>query len=121
MLEHWRNEIVDEARVEPTGIVMRRRGLEWFEHVKKETKQKTFEQLWKLTWRGKRPRGRPKLRWNYSVRRDLKGWNIREEWATDRERWKGLQDPQTRTGKRRRKVRNVRKKRTRSPFVLYKK
>ena len=23
-----------------------------------------------------------------TVRRDLKAWNIREEWATDRERWK---------------------------------
>ena len=24
------------------------------------------------------------------MRRDLKAWNIREEWATDRERWKRL-------------------------------
>ena len=39
---------------------------------------------------GERPRGRPKLRWKDTARRDLKGWNIREEWATDRERWKGL-------------------------------
>ena len=39
---------------------------------------------------GKRPRGRPKLRWKYTVRRDLKAWKIKEEWATDRERWKGL-------------------------------
>ena len=30
---------------------------------------------------GKRPRGRPKLRWTDTVRRDLKAWNIREEWA----------------------------------------
>ena len=39
---------------------------------------------------GKRPRGRPKLRGKDTVRRDLKAWNIREEWATDRERWNGL-------------------------------
>ena len=39
---------------------------------------------------GKRPRGRPKLGWNDTVRTDMKAWNIREEWATDRERWKGL-------------------------------
>ena len=25
-------------------------------------------------------------RWKDTVRRDLKAWNIREEWATDRER-----------------------------------
>ena len=27
-------------------------------------------------------------RWKDTVRRDLKAWNIREEWATDRGRWK---------------------------------
>ena len=31
---------------------------------------------------GKRSRGRPKLRWKDTVRRDLKAWHIREEWAT---------------------------------------
>ena len=46
---------------------------------------------------GKRPRGRPKLWWNDTVRRDQKAWQIKEEWATDRERWS-----------RRRKVRKVR-------------
>ena len=55
---------------------------------------------------GKRPRGRPKLRWYDTVRRDLKAWKIKEEWATDRERWKGLSLP--RAGRRRRKVRKVR-------------
>ena len=39
---------------------------------------------------GKRPRGRPKLRWKDTGWGDLKAWNIREEWATDRERGKGL-------------------------------
>ena len=40
---------------------------------------------------GKRPRGGPKLQWKDTVRRDLKAWNIREEWATGREKY--LQDP----------------------------
>ena len=31
----------------------------------------------------------PKLRWKDTVRRDMKIWNIREEWATDRERQEG--------------------------------
>ena len=41
---------------------------------------------------GQRPRGRPKLRWKDSVRRDLKSWNIKEEWATDsdREPWTNI-------------------------------
>ena len=38
----------------------------------------------------KGPRGRSKLRWKDTVRRDLKAWKIKEEWATDRKRWKGL-------------------------------
>ena len=47
---------------------------------------KTSEQLWKWRW-GKAPyKGRQKLRWKDTVRKDLKAWNIREEW----ERWKGL-------------------------------
>ena len=33
---------------------------------------------------GKRPRGTAKLRWKDTVRRDLKAWNTREEWATAR-------------------------------------
>ena len=39
---------------------------------------------------GKRPRGRPRLLWKDTVRGDMKAWKIREEQATDRERWKGL-------------------------------
>ena len=52
---------------------------------------------------GKRPKGRPKLRWKDIFRRDLKAWNIRKEWATDREICKGIdrQDRLPRTGRRR--------------------
>ena len=39
---------------------------------------------------GERPRGIPNLRWKDTVRRRLEAWSIREEWATDREREKGL-------------------------------
>ena len=56
-------------------MVMRQRRLEWFGHVKRRGETENI-----------RPRGRPKLRWNDTVRRDLKAWNIKEEWATDRER-----------------------------------
>ena len=44
LLEHGGNEeILEEARVEPIAMVMRR--LEWFGQVKEETAQKTSEQL----------------------------------------------------------------------------
>ena len=44
---------------------------------------------------GKRPRGRPKLRWKDTIRRDMKAWKIKEEWATDRENGKVSARPAT--------------------------
>ena len=70
--------------VEPLAMVMRR--LEWFRHVKRRDETENIRVVVKM----KRPRGRPKLRWKDTVRRDLKSWNIREDRATDRKRWKGL-------------------------------
>ena len=42
----------------------------------------------KMEW--KRPRARTKMRWYDTLRRHTKAGIIKEEWATDRERWKGL-------------------------------
>ena len=64
--------------------------LEWFGHVKRRNRTENIRAVVEMKMEGKRTRGRPKLRWKDTVRRDLKAWNIREEWATDRERWKGL-------------------------------
>ena len=87
-LEHRRNEeILEEARVKPIAMVMRRRRVEWFGHVKRRDETGNIRAVVEMKMEGKRPRGRPKLRWKDTVRRDLKAWNIR---ATDRERWKGL-------------------------------
>ena len=36
----------------------------------------------KIKMEGKRPGGRPRLRWKDIVRKDKKVWKIREEWAT---------------------------------------
>ena len=36
----------------------------------------------------KRGRGRPKLTWDESVKRDLKDWNISKEIASDRSAWR---------------------------------
>ena len=88
LLEHRRNEILEEAKMEPVAMVMRR--LEWFGQVKRRDETENIQSVVEIKMEGKRPRGRPKLRWKDTVRRDLKDWNIREEWATDRERWKCL-------------------------------
>ena len=91
LLEHRRNEeILEEAKMEAIATVMRRRRLEWFGHVKRRGETENIRAVAEMKMEEKRHRGRPKLRWYDSVRRDLKAWNIKGEWATDRERWKGL-------------------------------
>ena len=91
LLEHRRNEeILEEAKVEAIATVMRRRRLEWVGHVKRGGETENIRAVAEMKMEGKRPRGRPKLRWNDTIRRDLKAWKIKEEWATDREKWKGL-------------------------------
>ena len=73
--------------MEPIVLVIRR--LEWFGHVKSTDETENVRAVVEMKMEGKRPRGRPRLRWEDIVRRDMKPWKIREERATDRERWKG--------------------------------
>ena len=72
-------EILEEAKVEAISTVMRRRRLEWFGHVKSRGETENIRAVAEMKMEGKRP----KLHWNDTVRRDLKAWNIKEEWATD--------------------------------------
>ena len=88
LLEHRRNEeILEEAKVEQIAMVMRRRRLEWFGHVKRIDETENIRAAVEMKMEGKRHRGRPKLRWKDTIRRDMKAWSIREEWATDRTKW----------------------------------
>ena len=91
LLEHRRNEeILDVARVAPIVMVMRRRWLQWCGHRRRRDETENIRAVAEMKMEGKRPGGRPMLRWKDTVRRDLKAWKIKEEWATDRERWQGL-------------------------------
>ena len=82
------SEILEEAKVELIAMVMRR--LEWFGHVKRRDETENIRAVVEMKMEGKRLTGTRKLGWKDTVGRDLKAWNIREEWVTDRERWKGL-------------------------------
>ena len=73
LLEHRRNEeILEEAKVEHIATVMRRRRLEWFGHVKRRDETENIRADVETKMEGKRPRGRPQLRWKDTVRRDMK-------------------------------------------------
>ena len=90
-LEHRKNEeILEEAKVESMAMVMRRRRQEWYGHVNRREERENIRGVVEMKMEGKRPRARPKLRWKDTVRRNLKAWNIRDEWTSDRERWKCL-------------------------------
>ena len=85
LLERRRNEEILEEAI---SMVMRRR-LEWSGHVTRDETE-NIRAVVEMKMEAKRPRGRPKLQWKYHVMRYLKAWSIKEEWATDRERGKGL-------------------------------
>ena len=93
LLEYRRNEdILEEAKVEQIATVMRRRRLVWFGHVKRRDETENIRAVVEMKMEGKRPRGRPQLRWKDTVKRDMKAWSrpIKEEWATDREKWRSM-------------------------------
>ena len=92
LLEHRRNyEILEEAKVEKiASVIMRRRRLEWFGHVKRRDETENIRAVVEMKMEGKRPRGRAKLRWKDTVGRDMTTWSIREEWATDHVKWKSI-------------------------------
>ena len=73
LLEQRRNDdILEEAKVESIAMVMRRRRLEWFGHVKRRDETGNIRAVVEMKMEGRRPRGRPKLRWKDTVKRDLK-------------------------------------------------
>ena len=63
LLEQRRHEnIVDEAMLEPTAMVMRMRRLEWVGHVKTKDETENVTAVVEMKMEGKRPTGRLKLR-----------------------------------------------------------
>ena len=53
LLEHQRNEILKEARVEPNAMVIRRRWLEWFGHIKRRHETENIRAIIaEMRWRG---------------------------------------------------------------------
>ena len=48
--------------------IMQSRKLEWFGHVKRRDETENIRAVVEMKMEGKRPRGRPKLRWEDTVR-----------------------------------------------------
>ena len=81
-----RNEdIRDRVEVAPIEEKLTQHRLRWFGHIQRRppevpVRNGVLEQVDNV----KRGRGRSKLTWDESVKRDLQGWNISKKLAIDR-------------------------------------
>ena len=53
------------------------KSLEWFGHIKRRDATENIRAVAEMNMEGKRPRGRPRLRWCDTVRRDVKAWKAK--------------------------------------------
>jgi hypothetical protein len=72
----WNDDIRDSVRVAPIEVKLIQHRLRWFEHVQRRPpKAPVCSGVLKRADNVKSGRGRPKLTWDESVKRDLKEWN----------------------------------------------
>ena len=84
------NEVIRE-RVEVASIEEKliQYRLRWFGHVQRRPPEAPVHSgVLKRVDKIKRGRGRPKLTWEESVKRDLKDWDISKELALDMSAWR---------------------------------
>ena len=58
---------------------MQETRLRWLGHIKRNEMEATAKRVWTLEVAGKRPRGRPKLRWKDIVTKDMEEKGLRVE------------------------------------------
>ncbi|KAG2621667.1 hypothetical protein PVAP13_3NG311956 [Panicum virgatum] len=85
-----RNEAIRErVGVAPIEEKLTQHQLRWFGHVQRRPPEAPVRSgVLKHVDKVNRGRGRPKLTWDESVKRDLKDWDISEELALDRSAWR---------------------------------
>ena len=85
-----RNETIRErVGVAPIEEKLTQHRLRWFGHVQwRPPEAPVLSGVLKRVNKVKRDRGRPKLTWDESVKRDLKDWNICEKVVLDRSAWR---------------------------------
>ena len=85
-----RNKVIRErVGVAPIEEKLTQHRLRWFGHVQRRPPEAPARSgVLERVDNVKRGRGRPKLTWDVSVKRDLKDWNISKEIALDRSAWR---------------------------------
>jgi hypothetical protein len=82
-------EIRDRVGVAPIEEKLIQYRLRWFGYVQRRPPEvPVLSGVLKRGDNVKRGRGRPRLTWDETVKRDLKEWNIAKELAMDRSAWR---------------------------------
>ena len=87
--EHNRNEEIREAAtVQPIATHLMQKRLRWYGHVRRRDECHTTRTVLDMVVEGVRPRGRPKLRYMDTIRRDIKKNALTEVNILDRKNWR---------------------------------
>ncbi len=106
-LTRWDQVMNEDVRktmgVPPIMEKMREARLRWYGHVVRSEEESIAKRALCLNMEGKRPRGRPKKRWMYRMKEDMKHDNVAPDDALDRKEWRAIcrkADPALRRAKR---------------------
>jgi hypothetical protein len=83
-------ELRGRLGIESVKDALKRRRLRWWGHIERREESNWLKRCQKLEVLGKRLTGRPKKSWREVVKRDLKDWGLKEEWALDRGQWRRM-------------------------------
>ena len=80
-------EVAERCGVETLDVLLRRRRLPWFDHVKRRGQEESLSRILELEGTGSCPRGRPKKSWRKIVETDMRLVGACEIDALDRAKW----------------------------------
>ena len=84
------DEILQRCKLEDIELVLRKRRLFWFGHVKRRDENDPISRVQEVVAPGRRPRGRPKKTWQECVHQDLQQLEMTETLTADREEWRAV-------------------------------
>ena len=83
-------EVLERCKLEDIEMVLRKRRLFWFGHVKRRNEDDPLSRIQEVVAPGRRPRGRPKKTWKDCVNEDLQEAGVSERLTADRDEWKAV-------------------------------
>ena len=88
-LDHVMNiNVRKRMGIAPITEKMLEARLRWYGHVTRSHENSVAKTAMRLDLPGKRPRGRPKMRWMDRINQDMKDMQVAPEDTTDRNRWR---------------------------------